>query len=45
VTTFRSSARPCDLSVSGSAQAKQNFAIGGFSWPQLEQIVTGKAYA
>jgi len=44
VTTFRSSGKPCDRSGSGSAQAKQNFAIGGFSWPQLGQIVTVKAY-
>ena len=44
VTTFRSSAKPCDRSGSGSAQARQNFAIGGFSCPQLGQVIIGKAY-
>src|SRR6266550_2169818 len=44
VTTFRSSRSPCDPSESGCPQAEQNFALGGFSWLQLEQIATGKAY-
>src|SRR5438132_10880332 len=31
-------------STSGEPQARQNFAIGGFSWPQLAQTAINRVY-